>query len=126
MKVAVAVIRDEHNRVLIAQRPLHASHGGFWEFPGGKLEADETAEQALIREVKEEIGVEVMEHQLLGEVHHQYPNKAVHLIVFYVTKFLGIPSCLEQQINMKWIEKQCLTPTDFPEANHKVLELIPV
>jgi len=126
MKVAVAVIADEQRRILVTQRPMHASHGGRWEFPGGKLEAGELAEHALIREVKEEVGLDVIDYQLLGEVHHQYSDKKVQLIIFLVTQFSGTPSCIEGQLAMEWIKPKELNPDLFPEANREVIKLIPV
>lgn len=124
MKVAVAIITDEQNRILITQRPFHAPHGGLWEFPGGKLELNESAEEALLREIKEEVGLNILQHQLLGQINHQYPDKSVQLIVFLVTQFSGKASCLEGQLNMKWIEKDNLSCNDFPEANHRIIDLI--
>ncbi len=124
IKVAVAIITDHEQRVLIAQRPLHVPQGGLWEFPGGKLEADESAEQALIREIREEIGLEVMQCDLLGEIEHQYPGKLVHLIVFHVSKFFGTASCREGQLGIKWIDKDLLNPKDFPEANCAIFKLL--
>jgi 8-oxo-dGTP diphosphatase len=126
MKVAVAIITDEKNRVLIAQRPLHAPHGGLWEFPGGKLEPGEAAEHALVREIREEIGLEIRECQLLGEVKHHYPDKEVHLIVFQVTEFSGTPSCLEGQLAVEWLDKELLNPNCFPGANAAIIKLIPL
>jgi 8-oxo-dGTP diphosphatase len=125
MKVAVAIITDDQQRVLITQRPLHASQGGLWEFPGGKLEADELPEQALIREIKEEVGLSILQYQLLGEIRHQYSDKDVHLIIFHVSKFIGQAACIEGQLGMKWIDKEHLNPHDFPEANHGIFNLIP-
>ena len=124
MKVAVAIITDKEHRVLIAQRPLHVPQGGLWEFPGGKLELNEAAEQALVREIREEIGLEVKQCQLLGEVNHQYPDKQVQLIVFHVTEFSGTASCREGQLALKWLDKEVLNPNDFPEANCAILKLI--
>jgi len=124
MKVAVAVITDEQQQILITQRPFHAPHGGRWEFPGGKLEANELAEHALIREIKEEVGLQVLEYELLGEIKHQYPDKSVELIIYRVTKCSGNPACLEGQLAMKWIKKNNLNPEDFPEANRAVIQLI--
>ena len=125
IKVAVAVIVDQQ-QVLIAQRPLHASHGGRWEFPGGKLEANERAEEALIREIKEEVGLDVLEYQFLGEVNHQYSERSVQLLIFLVTRFSGTPHCVEGQLAMKWVKLDELNPDDFPEANREVIALIPV
>jgi 8-oxo-dGTP diphosphatase len=124
MKVAVALITDDQHRLLITQRPLHVPQGGLWEFPGGKLEANETAQQALVREINEELGINVKKYRLLGELSHQYPDKTVHLIIFHVTEFSGTASCLEGQLNMKWIEKELLNPEDFPEANCAIFELL--
>ncbi|WP_058535891.1 8-oxo-dGTP diphosphatase MutT [Legionella saoudiensis] len=125
MQVAVAVIVDEQQRILVTQRPLHASHGGYWEFPGGKLEANELAEQALIREIKEEVGLDVLKHEFLGEVHHQYAERSVQLFIFLVTQFSGSPFCIEGQLAMKWIHRDELNPDEFPEANREVMQLIP-
>ncbi|KGP64407.1 DNA mismatch repair protein MutT [Legionella norrlandica] len=124
MKVAVAVIIDEQQRILVTQRPLHTSHGGFWEFPGGKLEPGELAEDALVRELREEIGIEANDYQFLGNVNYDYPDKSVQLIIFKVTRFIGQPSCLEGQLNMKWVKKEELNFDDFPKANHAVFDLI--
>lgn len=124
MKVAVAIITDEQHNILITQRPFHVPHGGCWEFPGGKLETNELAEHALIREIKEEVGIEIHQYQFLGEINHQYPDKSVQLIIFQVTQFSGKPSCLEGQLNMKWIKKDNLNSDDFPEANRGIFDLI--
>ena len=124
MNVAVAVIVDEYQRVLITQRPLHVPHGGRWEFPGGKLEAGEPPEAAVIREVKEEVGIKVEHYQFLGEVFHQYPDKTVKLIVFLITQFAGEPLCLEGQLAMKWVHRHELNPEDFPEANREVIAMV--
>ena len=126
MKVAVAIITDAQNRILITQRPLHVSHGGYWEFPGGKLEDNELAEHALIREIREEVGLEVLQYQLLGQIYHQYPDKTVQLIIFHVTQFTGTPSCLEGQLDLCWIENEKLNPEVFPEANRGIFDLIPI
>ena len=124
MKVAVAIITDDQQRILITQRPFHVPHGGRWEFPGGKLESDESAESALIREIREEVGLEILQYQYIGIINHQYPDKAVQLIVFLVTEFIGVPCCLEGQLNMQWISKNSLNSDEFPEANHGIIELI--
>lgn len=124
LKVAVAIITDEEQRVLIAQRPLHVPQGGLWEFPGGKLEPNETAEHALIREIREEIGLEVKKCHLLGEIEHQYPDKLVQLMVFHVTEYSGEAACLEGQLDIKWMDKELLNANQFPEANCAIFELI--
>ena len=123
MKVAVAIITDEQQRILVTQRPLEASHGGLWEFPGGKLEAGELAEQALVREIREEVGLEVLNYRYLGEIRHQYGDKLIQLIVFHVTQFEGTAHCREEQLGMRWVNKEDLDPNEFPEANHLIFKL---
>nr|MBN5935274.1 8-oxo-dGTP diphosphatase MutT [Legionella anisa] len=124
MSVAVAVIVDEQQRILITQRPFHLPHGGFWEFPGGKLEVNEPPEAALIREIKEEIGIEVQHYKLLGEVKHQYSDKSVKLIIFLVSQYIGEPLCLEGQLAMKWVYQHELISEHFPEANREVIAMV--
>lgn len=124
MKVAVAIIRDELSRILITQRPWTATHGGSWEFPGGKLEANELAHEALIREIKEEVGLEVDRYSFLGQINHSYEDKLVQLSVFQVTGFRGTPSCLAEQLSMKWMEKKDLNPEEFPKANRGIFDWI--
>ena len=125
IKVAVAIITNNEQQVLITQRPLNVPQGGLWEFPGGKLETGESPEHALIREIKEEIGIEVKKCTFLGEIEHQYPGKLVHLMVFHVSDFSGTASCLEGQLDLKWINKELLNPNDFPEANSPIFKLFP-
>lgn len=124
MKVAVAVIYDNQNRVLITQRPLHATHGGMWEFPGGKLEDDELPDSALIREIKEEVGVDILEYSFLGEITHNYAQKTVHLLVFSVTKFCGEALRCESQLDLLWVDVDKLANYSFPEANSKIIALL--
>ncbi|PWY54431.1 8-oxo-dGTP diphosphatase MutT [Legionella qingyii] len=124
IEVAVAVIVDEQQRILITQRPFNVPHGGCWEFPGGKLEADEPSGSALIREIKEEVGLDVLQYKLLSEINHQYSDKEVKLIIFLVSQFAGAPSCLEGQLAMKWVYPHELNHEHFPEANRKVIAMV--
>lgn len=125
MKVAVAVICHE-DKVLITRRAMQLSHGGFWEFPGGKLEEDESAISALIREVQEEVGLIVQEYHLLGEIKHDYTDKSVHLLVFAVTAFEGDARCNENQMDLRWISRNELQQFPFPEANKPIFEWLNV
>lgn len=124
MKVAVAVIYNEQGHILIAQRPLHAAHGGMWEFPGGKLEPNELAETALVREIKEEVGLDILDYSFLGEIVHHYGSKVVNLLIFAVKKFQGEPFKREAQLDLRWVEVNTLSEYSFPEANSQIIELI--
>lgn len=124
MKVAVAVIFDGSQRVLITRRPDHVPHAGMWEFPGGKLESGEEAPQALKREILEEVGLRILSSEYLGEVVFQYPDKNVTLLVFFVLQFTGEARCCESQTDLRWVERSELANYQFPEANHAVLRMI--
>lgn len=124
MKVAVGVIVDDHQRILITRRSSHASHGGMWEFPGGKLEADEMPFAALVREIYEEVDLDVLGGDFLGEIHHEYPKHSVTLLVYYVTLFNGTAIAREMQADLRWVAFDELRELDFPEANVHIIELL--
>ncbi len=78
--VACAIIEDEVGRVLLAKRPEGKCLGGFWEFPGGKIEAGESAEAALVRELEEELLIQTQVFQKLESVEHHYEKFSIRLI----------------------------------------------
>lgn len=122
IKVAVAVIFDAQQRVLIAKRPSHAAHGGQWEFPGGKLEEHESPLAALIREIKEEVGLSIISADFLCEIHHSYGQKEVTLLVYCVTQFQGTAMCCEAQTDLQWVALIELKNYDFPAANVDIIK----
>lgn len=124
MRAAVAIIEDEHKRILITRRPAHVPHGGKWEFPGGKLEQGESGESALVREIKEEVGLDIHEFTLLGEVTYDYPEIKVTLFVYHVTAFQGEAICCENQMDLRWEVRDNLHQFDFLAANQHILKLI--
>jgi 8-oxo-dGTP diphosphatase len=77
LQVAVGVVKNATGQVLISLRDKALHQGGLWEFPGGKIEANETVEQALARELKEELDITVLATTLLITINHQYPDLAV-------------------------------------------------
>lgn len=124
MKVAVGVIINSKDQILITQRPQHASHGGQWEFPGGKLETDEDALSALKREIQEEVGLAVHHAELILELSHCYGSKVVNLLVFHVKDFVGKAKCLESQMDLRWVNIEEIDEYSFPEANIKIIEVL--
>ena len=100
--VVAAVLRDPHGRVLIAERPAGKPLAGFWEFPGGKLEAGEEPVAALRRELKEELGIEVQTAYRLLRFSHRYPEREVELDVWRITAWQGEPHAREGQ-NLEWV-----------------------
>jgi len=105
---------------LISLRHADLHQGGLWEFPGGKIEASETAEQALARELKEELNITVTAATPLITVNHQYPDRLVRLNVFLVEQFSGEAKSLEGQ-PLKWVAPNELEHYAFPAANQPII-----
>ena len=112
--VAAALI--DGGRVLIAERPPGKHMAGRWEFPGGKLAAGETDRQALARELREELGVELIEGHLMMRLTHPYTDRTVELSLWVVERFSGEPRGLEGQA-LKWVEPERLSGEDILEAD---------
>ena len=108
-------------KLLITQRHAKSHLGGLWEFPGGKREAGETFEQCLVREIREELGVEISVGELFEEIRHDYPEKSVHLKFFLCQLISGEPQPLDCAA-VKWIKKNELTDFAFPAADRQLLE----
>lgn len=110
--VVAAVIEDTQGRVLIAQRPSGKHMAGEWEFPGGKVERGEQPQEALVRELREELGIEIGSgpHRPIRRVKHSYPDRDVQIDVWMVREFQGVPRGLDAQA-LRW----CL-PRDLDHA----------
>lgn len=120
LHVAVGVIRGTDKRLLITRRARHAHQGGLWEFPGGKVEADETVFQALRRELREELAIDVQAATPLIKIDHHYPDRQVLLDVWEVNAFSGSPRGCEGQA-MRWVAPSELKNYDFPAANQPII-----
>ena len=122
--VAAVALIDPDGRVLLAQRPAHKEHGGLWEFPGGKLHPGETPETALIRELKEELGIEVPPRCLapLTFASHSYATYHLLMPLYACRNWLGEPEPLEGQ-NLAWVRKDKLASYPMPPAD---IPLIPI
>ena len=119
--VAVAVIVNDADEACISLRHEHAHQGGLWEFPGGKVEAGETVEQALSREIKEELGLDILRSRPLIRIKHDYDDKSVCLHVQKITGFHGTAVGLEGQ-EVKWVPTGELKDFDFPAANQAIIK----
>ncbi|MBI3187557.1 MAG: Nudix family hydrolase [Gammaproteobacteria bacterium] len=120
MHVAVAVVVNSEQKVLIAKRPDHVHQGGFWEFPGGKVEQDEAVYDALCREIREELQIRIQNAHPLIKITHHYKDKSVLLDVWLVTEFQGKEHGAEGQPLM-WQSIHDLNPDTFPAANRKII-----
>ena len=121
--VAAGVIVNANNEVCLSLRDKDAHQGGLWEFPGGKLEADETAQEALQRELQEELGIEIDAAEPLTTIDHDYGDKKVVLDFMLVTQFSGEPVGKEGQ-QVKWLPISDLDTVNFPAANQPVVKLL--
>lgn len=122
--VAAAVIYNaSQEQILLAKRPHNKHQGGKWEFPGGKVEPQETVLDALVRELEEEIAIQVTQAQPLIQIHHDYSDKSVLLDIWQVTAFTGEPQGAEGQ-QIKWVDKNALNDYSFPDANQPILQAI--
>ena len=118
--VAVGLVLD-NDRVFVAQRNKNAHQGGLWEFPGGKVDAGETVEAALSRELNEELGIFVDYAEPVMQIKHDYTDKIVLLDVWQITRYRGEPSGCEGQ-PVKWLAINQLLSEQFPAANQAVVD----
>lgn len=123
IQVVAGAISDAEGRILIARRPASAHQGGLWEFPGGKLEAGETAEQGLRRELMEELGIRVEINRPLIRVQHDYGDRRVQLDVYLITGFVGEPVGREGQ-PLAWRHPDKMILGDFPAADCPVIHAL--
>ena len=116
--VVCAIIEDEAGRFLLAKRPEGKCHGGFWEFPGGKLEEGESIEAALVRELQEELLIQTEVFQILEMVEHQNEKSSIRLIPCRARILSGLPTALEHSeigwFSVHQIDRSSLAPADVP------------
>jgi 8-oxo-dGTP diphosphatase len=118
LRVVAAALFDAAGRVLIAQRPEGKHMAGWWEFPGGKVASGESDADALVRELREELGVEVRPDHEVMRLSHDYPDRTVELVLWRAQLLDGAPRGLDGQA-LKWVACQSLgnerlLPADEP------------
>ena len=121
-EVVAALIWD-NDQFMICQRPAHKARGLLWEFVGGKVEAGETKEAALIRECQEELGVTLSVGDVFMEVIHEYPDITVRLTLFNAVIAQGVPQKLEHN-DIRWITPEEIPQYDFCPADIEILDKI--
>lgn len=119
--ISIAVVKNPQNLFLICLRPDHVHQGGKWEFPGGKIKKDETAEQAMLRELKEEVAITAVDYRLLETTFFDYGDKQLNLNFFLVSQFTGEAQAQEGQ-SMQWVNKAELFNYSFPDANAAIIK----
>ena len=123
MTEVVAALIWQGEKFMICQRPAHKARGLLWEFVGGKVEARETKEDALIREGQEELDVLLSVGEVFMEVTHEYPDLTVHLTLFHATIAEGEPKKLEHN-DIKWITPKEIPYYEFCPADEEILKKI--
>lgn len=122
IEVAAALL-FRGGKLLITQRCADAHLGGLWEFPGGKREPNETFEECLARELREELGIEVKVGELVESITHAYPEKTVHLKFFRCQWMKHEPQALGCDA-FKWITRELLGQHQFPPADARLLDAL--
>jgi len=121
--VAVGVIPNDRAEVLISLRPINAHQGGLWEFPGGKVESGESLPDALRRELREELGIVVLQCSPMLQINHDYCDKSVLLDVWLIEEYAGSPTGREGQA-IAWRKPVDLRLADFPVANERIIRAL--
>jgi len=121
--VAVAVIVNDDNEVCISLRHQNSHQGSLWEFPGGKIEQNESVEQALAREIKEELNLDIAASRPLITITHNYHDKKVCLHVNRVTAYRGQATGIEGQ-QVRWLPVNQLSRYEFPAANFSIIKAL--
>ena len=123
--VVAVVLIDRDGRVLLSQRPSGKSMAGLWEFPGGKVENGEVPEEALIRELKEELGIDTWCSCLapLSFASHSYEDFHLLMPVFACRKWVGSPTPMEGQA-LKWVNRDKLKDYPMPPADIRMIAVI--
>jgi len=120
IEVVAGALFDTSGRVLIAQRPAGKALAGRWEFPGGKLHAGEDPYAGLVRELREELGVELHAAERLLRYPHAYPERTVWLDMWIATDWSGEPRGLDGQA-LKWVDPARLHEEDILEADQPIV-----
>lgn len=121
MTEVVAALIWQGERFMICQRPAHKARGMLWEFVGGKVEPGESKEQALVRECREELAVEVTVGDIFLEVTHTYPDITVHLTLFHASIVQGEPQKLEHN-DIRCITVDEISQYEFCPADEVILQ----
>lgn len=124
VEVTAAIIRD-NEKILICQRPKGKNCELLWEFPGGKIEPDETGEQCIVREIQEELGVTIHVTKKFTDVIYEYPDRAVHLHFYLAEIESGNLVCKEHN-SLAWISKEDIPNFQFCPADAKMLSSISI
>jgi 8-oxo-dGTP diphosphatase len=121
--VAGIIFDADKSKLFITKRPDNLHKGGLWEFPGGKVEAGESEEQAMARELYEEIGIKVTKQSRFQHLEYDYPEKSLMFDFIIVHEFENEPYGKEGQQG-KWVDVASVSEYAFPEANQPIVDRV--
>ena len=121
LQISVGIIRNADGEIYITQRAADSHMAHKWEFPGGKIEAGETPEEAVIRELQEEVGIAATSLHQFDKLEYQFPDRHITLWVWMVDGWEGEPWGKEGQPG-RWVAQRDLVADEFPPANVPVIE----
>jgi 8-oxo-dGTP diphosphatase len=122
-RIGVAVIWNQSGQILIDKRKTGGTMGGLWEFPGGKIEPGETVAECIVREIREELAIEITLGDHLITIEHTYPTFQITLIVHHCQHSSGIPQPIESD-QVCWVNVSDLDKYQFPAANLAIIDAI--
>ncbi len=122
-QIGVAVIWNPDGQILIDKRKAGGTMGGLWEFPGGKIEPGETVAECIVREIREELAIEISVGEHLIAIEHTYPTFQITLIVHHCQHISGIPQSIESD-EIRWVNVNDLASYQFPAANLEIINAI--
>ena len=118
MKIVIGFIENSQGEILVTRRALNTPMGGYWELPGGKIEAFESSQAALVREIKEELNLDVLSCQDIAVLEDEYT-----FYLFQVTTWCGELDLLVGQLAYRWLRFEEISEYSFPKRNVKFFEL---
>ena len=121
IEVVGALVRDG-GKTMLAQRPQGKAQAGFWEFPGGKLEPGETVEQALVRELREELALEIENPRVIGSVVHEYPEKTIHLTLVECNRAADSIPCPQEHQAVDWFDSESIKSISICPADVELIK----
>ena len=123
LKVVAAIIYSADGRMLIGRKRAGKSMAGFWEFPGGKVEENEDPESAVLREIKEELGLEISIDALYSDYLFHYPTRTIHFLFFKCQHLSGKPE-LQDHDRIEWVKVDELTAYQFSPGDEPVVKTL--
>lgn len=122
-QIGAAVIWNQTGQMLIDRRKIGGTMGGLWEFPGGKIEPGETVEACIVREIQEELAIEIAVGEHLISIEHTYPTFHLTLTVHHCQHISGVPQPIESE-EIRWVNISNLSNYQFPAANIEIINAL--